>query len=263
MHILGIDIGGTNIDLVFYDGEFSHLGTYSTSEILPIFSEFTQQILDKNEADTVGIGVAAWIQEGKLILTPNLPKVPEISANIPVFFENDANCFALYSSYYFKKSNMVGVTIGTGVGGGIVIGGRIYIGGGLAGEVGHFVVEEDGKECTCGGRGHLEAYFGGWSLKKTYGKEVKVLMQNEELVYDTVEYRYFCREIANIITLMDPEAVVFGGRIGMALKRERLREDIYNYLMPQFKPEIEIMHDALAVAKGACLMALEKTGGQK
>ena len=262
MHILGIDIGGTNIDLVFYDGDFRHLGTYPTSKYLPNFSKFTEKILDENKADGIGIGVAAWIQQGKLVLTPNLPKVPEISVDLPFFFENDANCFALYSSHFFRKNNMIGITVGTGVGSGIVINGRLYTGGGLAGEIGHFVVEKGGKECTCGGRGHLEAYFGGWSLRKTYGKEVKVLMQNEELVYDTVEYEYFCREIANIITLMDPEAVVFGGRIGMALKKERLKDDIYSYLMPQFQPEIEIMNDALAVAKGACLMALGKMGGQ-
>ncbi|HID43366.1 MAG TPA: ROK family protein [Archaeoglobaceae archaeon] len=256
MKILGIDVGGTNIDCVIFDGEFTYLGTYPTSDYIKNFEKFINKLLKENNADAVGVGVALWIKEGKPVLAPNLPEIPELSDSA-IFFENDANCFAIYSHHIFNYLNIFAVTVGTGVGGGIIINGELYRGGGLAGEVGHVVVGGEEK-CTCGGKGHLEAYFGGWALKKKYRRSVRELLSGEKFFYSSEEFRLFCREIANVVTILDPEAVVFGGRIGMNIDKKRLKECVYSQLMPYFSPKIEILCDELAVAKGACVMAMNQ-----
>jgi len=257
MRILGIDIGGTNIDCVVFDEDFFHIGTYATSSNIKNFDKFLNKLAEEYSVNAVGIGAALWIKNGEPVLAPNLPEIPEISASFPVFFENDANCFAIFSHHVFGYENILAITVGTGVGSGIIINGELYIGDGLAGEIGHVVVDSR-EECHCGGRGHLEAYFGGWALKKRYNRNVKELMANEEFFYSSNEFRLFCREVANAITILDPNAVVIGGRIGMNMDKEKLKDCIYSFLMPQFSPEIEILVDELAVAKGACIMAIKR-----
>lgn len=257
MGVIGIDVGGTNIDCVVFDGDFEYIGTFPTSDYIKKFNEFLNEIVDENNADAAGIGAALWFKKGKPVLAPNLPEIPGVSLPVPIFFENDANCFAIYSHHISGRRNILAITVGTGVGSGIIINGELYSGGGLAGEIGHVVIDNK-EECHCGGIGHLEAYFGGWALKRRYGKSVRELIADEEFFYSLDEFRVFCREVANAITILDPEAVVIGGRIGMNMDKKRLKEGIFSYLMPQFSPEIEILDDELAVAKGACIMAIQR-----
>jgi glucokinase/N-acetylglucosamine kinase len=253
--IIGVDVGGTNIDIVAFDGEFEHVATYSTKDEISKLNDILNDLIAKFNVKAVGIGLAAWIKKGKIIKMPNISGEFKISLKVPTIFDNDANCFAFYSAKYFGFKNVIGITVGTGIGSGIVLGGKLIKGEGLAGEIGHWFVGGN-EECTCGGKGHLEAYFGGWSIKKRFGKPAEDLFKDGS-IYKVDGLKMLCVAVANAVTLLDPEAVVFGGRIGGNLDVNILKDEIYRYLMDVFKPEILTLKDPLAVAKGACLLVKE------
>ncbi len=252
--IVGVDVGGTNVDVVCYDGNFKHVATYRTKDVVENLNDLLKRIARDLKAEKIGIGFAGWIRKGRILKAPNV-KV-SISFDLPVPFrvENDANCFALYSSHELGFENLMGITVGTGVGSGVVIEGKIYRGRGLAGEIGHWFVGGD-RKCTCGGRGHLEAYFGGWSFESR-GMNPRELVESGK-IYDLKDFETFCLCVANAVTLLDVECVAFGGRIGGALSEEVLKERIGRYLMPEFDTEVRVIKDPLAVAKGACLAVME------
>ncbi len=254
--ILGVDIGGTNIDIVVYDGEFRHVATYPTKETLTKLNEILNDLIERFNVKAVGIGLAAWIKRGKIVKMPNISGKFEISLKVPFVLDNDANCFALYSAKHFGLKNVIAITVGTGIGSGIVMDGRLIHGEGLAGEIGHWFVGGD-EECTCGGKGHLEANFGGWSIRKRFGRDAKDLLEDGS-IYRIEGFKLMCIAVANAITLLDPEAVVFGGRIGGNLDPQILKSEIYRYLMAGFEPEILTLKDPLAVAKGASLLVEEQ-----
>ncbi len=253
--ILGVDVGGTNIDIVSYDGEFRHVATYPTKDTIGRLGEVVNEIVNELGVEVVGIGLAAWIKRGRVIKMPNIRGELSIELEVPYVLDNDANCFTYYSARFFELKNVFGVTVGTGVGGGIVADGRLVHGEGLAGEIGHWFVGGD-EECTCGGKGHLEAYFGGWSFRKRFGRDAKEMVEDGS-VYRIDGFEKFCVALANAITLLDPEAVVLGGRIGGNLNVGVVKERVYEFLMDGFEPEILTLNDPLAVAKGACLIAEE------
>ncbi len=253
--ILGVDIGGTNIDIVVFDGDFRHVATYKTKATLANLNEILNDLIEQFNVKAVGIGLAAWIKKGKIVKMPNIGGKFDINLNVPFVLDNDANCFAYYSAKLFGFKNAIGITIGTGIGSGIVMDGRLVRGEGLAGEIGHWFVGGD-EVCTCGGRGHLEAYFGGWSIRKRFGRDAKELFEDGS-IYGIEGFRLMCIAVANAVTLLDPEAVIFGGRIGGNLDVQILKTEIYRYLMEGFEPEIKTLKDPLAVAKGACLLAEE------
>src|SRR5581483_7695446 len=143
-YVVGIDIGGTNIvaGTVAEDG----------SELLGLVSEptFPEQ----------GRGV--------VLVTPNLgwtnfPVRDRLAAalGLPATLDNDANC-AIFGEWWRgaarRAEHVVGLTIGTGIGGGIVLGGRIYRGASdIDGEIGHMTIDSTGRRCKCGNYGCLEA----------------------------------------------------------------------------------------------------------
>jgi len=253
MRILGVDIGGTNTDVVFYDGNFHRIGSFPTKEAFSSgISNFIGEIIEETKANAVGIGAAVWYKDGRPVYSPNLPSLPEISLDVPTAVENDANCFAVYAYHVFGFANLLAVTVGTGIGSGLITNGELYRGDGLAGEIGHWFVGGNAL-CSCGGKGHLEAYFGGRALKK-YG-DVKELVSSGK-IYSMQEFEMFCIAIANAVKLLD-SAIVLGGRLGMNLDIDRVREVTYRYLGSMFQPAIVAMEDNLAVAKGACLVCVK------
>jgi glucokinase/N-acetylglucosamine kinase len=243
--ILGIDVGGTYTDVVGYDGKFHHLTTLKTAEAIHRLNE----IIDEFKAKAIGIGAAVWIRGSEFVHAPNLPFIPEFRIEKPFIVENDANCFAYYASKSEGYRNLLGITVGTGIGGGIITDGKIYKGIGIAGELGHTYVGGK-KVCRCGGRGHLETVFGGWALKEPE----KVISSGE--VYETENFRTFCISIANAIMILNPEAVAFGGRIGSRLDVKEVKKVVAEYIHPLFEPEFISIKDDLAVAKGACMLAM-------
>ncbi len=254
--ILGVDVGGTNIDIVvFENNKFKHVATYSTKKDFSRLNEILNKLIKDLNIKKIGIGIAGWIKKGKIIKAPNLPFYNiNFDLKAPFFMDNDANCFALYSAKHFGCKTLIGITVGTGIGTGIVINGKIFKGEGLAGEIGHWVIGGN-KICKCGGIGHLECYFSGWIIEEKFGRKVIELFKTGE-IYKIEGFRVFCIAVANAITLLDPEAVVFGGRIGGNINVEKLKNEIYRYLMDGFEPKIFTLNDPLAVAKGACFLTL-------
>ncbi len=245
--ILGIDIGGTNTDIAVMDNKEFTLKTIKTTEIINI-----HEIVDFSSIEAVGVGVAAWFEGNRIIHAPNLPKIPKIDFSKPTVIDNDANCFAYYASKVLNCRNLLGITVGTGIGGGIITDGRIYRGKGAAGEIGHTYVGGK-RKCKCGGTGHLETYFGGWAFRE-YGEGAEMMLRTGE-IYECEGFRLFCISIANAIMILHPEAVAVGGRIGGRLDWRRLRDGIHEWLPDVIEVEVHTIKDDHAVAKGAAMLA--------
>lgn len=183
MYYIGIDLGGTNIavGLVDEDCKIVHSDSVPTlkerhwSEIIRDMAELALKVVadsghSLDEVKAVGIGCPGSIDKdnGVVVYSNNIvmdhvPMAEEIRKyiDLPVFLENDANAAALgeYAIYGEGVSSFVFMTLGTGVGGGIILNGKVWSGfNGAGAEIGHQSLVFDGKPCTCGRRGCLEAY---------------------------------------------------------------------------------------------------------
>lgn len=183
---LGIDLGGTEVKLAVVDnqGKIIDEGTVATDTfsapetLCRAIAQRAAQLKNFSKLSGTGIGVAGDIDQvnGVVRFSPNLPKWK--NANLrkmfagtlpaPIVVDNDANVAALGALWLDakgKKQNLICVTLGTGVGGGIVIDGKIYRGvTGTAGEIGHLTLDPNGPLCKCGNRGCIERYVGGPNL---------------------------------------------------------------------------------------------------
>jgi glucokinase len=184
---LGIDIGGTNIKMgaVASDGTVVARGlieTRPTEGAAPAFVRIHEaaRTLAPGGINGVGIGCAGLVDEqrGVLASSPNLKgwegaRLAPLAArhfSVPVVIQNDANCAAYGESMArgTQGRNLVLITLGTGVGGGIVVDGRLVRGViGFGGEIGHMTVDPDGPRCHCGRKGCLEAFVGSYAIKRT------------------------------------------------------------------------------------------------
>jgi len=251
--ILGIDVGGTNIDVVVMrDGDLE-ISSFKTADAITCLSDFVDERWPDVKA--VGVGIAAWFEicksKRKIIHAPNLSVIPEFSFSKPFIVDNDANCFAYFASKMLGVKNLLGVTVGTGIGGGVVYEGKIYRGCGAAGEIGHIYVGGD-RKCKCGGRGHLETYFGGWALSKY--KDMKEILSSGE-IYECKGFELFCISIANAVLILHPEVVAIGGRIGARLNEKKMRDGIRKWLPDVLDVKVQIIKDDYAAAKGAAMLA--------
>ena len=183
-YYVGIDLGGTNIVAGVVDEEYNIVAKASTKTNCPrpekeIADDMAKMAVEAvknakltmNDIEWVGVGTPgiANSSTGIIEYSNNLgfkdtPMVKYIQEKIdkPVFIENDANA-AAYGEYVAGAAkgakNAVCITLGTGVGGGIIIDGKIYAGSNFAGaEIGHTVIEVDGAQCSCGRKGCFEAY---------------------------------------------------------------------------------------------------------
>ncbi len=268
--LIGVDLGGTNIrmGIVTPDGKVLKRVQYITDVSKGGLALFEQLVLnlndliqkyfkESNQLIGIGIGVAGPIdmKKGVMIAPPNLPALDgfpiraflqkRISSSI--FIENDANAFTLGEGWVGAAKgckDYCGITLGTGVGGGIVVDGKILHGSkGMAGEVGHMVVDPAGPLCGCGGRGCLEVYASGTGIKRMALEAVKkgkgegILKQSggdpekitPEKVFKAAQSgdltskkifsemgRYLGLGLVNLIHLFNPEKIVIGGKVSQA-----------------------------------------------
>ena len=183
-YAIGVDLGGTNLRVAAVDESGKLLEKLSSGTdlargrdvVIDEMTEAIRRLLDSfrghGESRGVGIGVPGIIDmdTGMLRESPNLPGWSEFPVHaeierrlgIPVMLENDANAAALGEKWLGAAKdyeNMCMLTLGTGVGGGIVLDGKIWHGmNGMAGELGHINVEPEGHPCNCGSRGCVEQY---------------------------------------------------------------------------------------------------------
>ncbi len=181
---IGIDLGGTKCLGVVVDPSGAVLdelrvptpkGPVAT---LGVVGDVAEELRRRHpQVEAVGVGVPGLVDaEGVLRYAPNLPGVDELPVAAPlaerlgvrVVVENDASCAGWgerEAGAARGRDHVVLVTLGTGIGGGIVLGGRLYRGHhGFAGEIGHMVVDPDGPPCPCGQRGCWERYASGSGL---------------------------------------------------------------------------------------------------
>lgn len=292
---VGIDIGGTNtkIGLVNQDGALLHFRTFRTTDPKN-FDEYTNKVKeitiellqekDLSYADVVGVGVGAPNGNGKTGYIENPPNIkhwgtvdlvqPFLKAfDKKVVLENDANVAALGEGKWGAAKGMkhfIVVTLGTGIGTGIVSHGKLLSGSnGLASEGGHIMIEKNGRNCGCGGRGHLEDYGSVRGIKLTTKeitgedlsfKEISERYHaNDKLIHKVFEQTadYLGHGLSIMGSLFAPEAIIIAG--GVATIGELLRSNIeqyYNqYVFAPFKDSTQILISDISTAEGAVLGA--------
>lgn len=262
MLVAGVDVGGTNIEVGLVDGRHQVVARSKKSTpqdgpgaVIATIGELIDSLKEKPAA--VGVGIPGAVNAGKVMTVPNLPhwsadidlgKRLSKTLGLPVALGNDANVGLLgewLAGAAEGADNVLGVWMGTGIGGGLILDGRPYTGSrGAAGEVGHVIVRADGALCSCGRRGCVEAYAGRRLMSKTVraihesGRETSLFKiqqaegkaQPTSKVWaralkegDTLAREVFTAGIStlgmgigSILNVLDLERVVMGG--GMAEK---------------------------------------------
>ena len=248
---IGIDIGGTDTKIGLVDVHNKLLDSVCiptkaerpADEVIRTVAETALSILDKNgiameQCVGVGIGVPGTVDRKKGIVRysnnirwEDVPLVKEMSTYLPIPVEiaNDADCAALGETIAGAGQecrDVVMITLGTGVGGGVVLDGEIYEGRGIGGsELGHMVIVENGEPCTCGRRGCLEAYASATALKREAKRASKkelipseifaLAKQGDPAMKKVVEIyiRRLGLGIVNIVNIFRPQLVLLGGGI--------------------------------------------------
>jgi len=266
--VLAVDIGGTKIIAAVFstDGQLLAKDVYPTlagdgvsAVIERIFTAIdrllSQNITEISQLDCIGIAVAGAIDSNRGLVTvsPNLPGWLDVPLRyivqdryqVDAFLVNDASAAALGEHRFGVGrgvSNLILLTLGTGIGGGIVINGEMYCGVcGSAGEIGHMVIDVNGPECACGNRGCLEALASGTAVARdairriTQGEKSSLVEMAEgkiesitaetvgtaarngdSLALDVLSRaaNYLGVGMVNLVNIFNPEMIVLGG--GMA-----------------------------------------------
>lgn len=297
--IVGVDLGGTNIVVgtLTEDGHqlFGLLreptpvargpdaAVDCIADLIRRSLEQTREANPSQPLDVVGVGIGAPgpldTARGVVVTTPNLgwrnmPLRQRVSdaTELPAALDNDANCAILGEWWRGAAQNarvVVGLTIGTGVGGGIVLEGRIYHGASdVAGEVGHMTIDITGRRCNCGNYGCLEAYASGPAIAARAAEGIEAGAESSlvqlvdgdlhaitaQIVYDAASHgddlalevvhdtaRFLGVGIASLVNIFNPEIVVVCGGVTAAgewlfrpLRKEVTRR--------AFEPAVRVCH---------------------
>lgn len=319
--VLGIDIGGTNlvVGAVAEDGsrvigEHSRptapsRGPEAIIDELVSMADQTREALrrEADGAELSGVGVGAPgpldTEQGIVFLTPNLgwvnmPLRERVShgLGLPTQIDNDANCAVLGESWVGAARGgryVLGITIGTGIGGGIVIDGLLHHGASdCAGEIGHMTIDMDGRRCGCGNYGCLEAYASGPAIAMRAIEQVRsgaesklaelaggdldrVTAQTvyaaaalgDELAGEVVRStaQYLGTGLANLLNAFNPDLVVIMG--GVTQAGDRLFDALRRVVAQRaFRPAVEACRivpgnlAGLAGVYGAAKVYLNRSG---
>jgi glucokinase len=238
---IGIDVGGSGVRAVavFADGRRAgkvHRAPIKSRErsevlgrVVDVVAQATAEI--RGKVAGIGVGLPAFLElpEGVVRLAPNLPELNgwraaeelESALKCPVVLENDANA-AAYGEHWLgvgaERDPFLLLTLGTGVGGGIVLGGEVLHGRrGMAAELGHVTVYHDGAPCGCGARGCLEAHASATAIVRMFMEETSRM---EEAAFREVygpREKLTAQELAELAARGDTPAFTAFARAGTAL----------------------------------------------
>ena len=274
-YLVGVDLGGTKILSGIFSSSLKCIGRSKMSTkpergpevVIERIAHCIQDAVDECDLDLkqvrgIGIGAPGSVDpdNGKVMFAGNLgwkdvslKKELEKQLDLPVFLGNDCNICTLgvhEVELDGKPRNMMGIFLGTGIGGGLIIEGKLYHGfNRTAGEIGHMVLEVNGPKCTCGNKGCWEAFSSRSALfrqvqqavkegQKTILTEMlgndlkdlrsgdlrKAIKQGDKFVEHIVEEaaKYNGVAVANLINIINPEVVVIGGGLMDALENEMM-----------------------------------------
>ncbi|MBV9822740.1 MAG: ROK family glucokinase [Actinobacteria bacterium] len=262
---IGVDIGGTKVAGGVVDDQGRVLDTArratpgtDVAQTQAVIVEVVRELADRHEVTAVGIGAAGWIATDRatVLFSPHLAWRDEPlrdalagAIGMPVLVENDANA-AAWAEYRFGAARGAGVavmvTLGTGIGGGLVVDGALYRGAyGVGCEYGHMSMVPDGRRCACGNRGCWEMYASGRALARDareladvspVGAHRLMTLAGGDLnrltgplvteaaregdpaaveIY-TAMGRWLGRGLANLAAVLDPTVFVIGGGVSEA-----------------------------------------------
>ena len=244
MYLL-FDIGGTNMRLaISSDGK-----TVSEPTIVPTPPDFQDglktikniagQLTGGQKIEGVAGGIAGPLDKGKTMLVKsphigewiNKPLKVELETifKVPVFLENDANLGGLGEATAgagIGYSIVAYLTVSTGVGGVRLVNGKIDENS-LGFEPGHQIIIPEGNLCQCGGKGHLEAYVGGFYLEKIYGQKAEKL--HDSAIWDQVA-KYLAIGLNNATVHWSPNIIVLGGSVMDSIPLQKVRTYLQEFL---------------------------------
>jgi len=262
---VGVDVGGTKIAAGVVDEQGSLLKTLrrespasDSEQIKETIAELVLELAAEHTVDAVGVGAAGFVDVGRstVIFAPNLawrdePLKSELEQrlDLPVVIENDANA-AAWGEFAFGAGadvdDLLLVTVGTGIGGGLVLGGQLHRGTfGVAAEIGHFRVVPRGRPCRCGNLGCWEQYGSGSALVRDARERIvsgapdtrflldlaagdvhaisgplitQAAREGDPLAVDLLANlgRWLGEGIASLAAVLDPTVVVIGGGVADA-----------------------------------------------
>src|SRR6266700_2835831 len=312
-YVVGVDFGGTKILAGVFDDKFECRGRArvstkadrSADEVIGRIARCVREAVDECDLElkqirAIGIGAPGAVDSdsGRVIFAPNLgwndvplKKELEKQIDVPVWLENDCNVCTLgvYEvELKAKPRELIGIFLGTGIGGGLILEGKLYSGfNRTAGEIGHMVLEIGGPKCGCGNKGCFEALASRTAIfrkikeavkegQKTILTEMlgpdledlrsgdlrKALKRGDKFVEHVIEEaaEYTGIAVANLINLFNPEVIVIGGGLMEQLEDEMLAiivETAMDYSMPGTTKGIEIiatqLGDDAGITGGAVL----------
>jgi len=304
--VLGVDIGGTNTKLGYVDQKGNCLESASmpTNGTQPAESFFHRLQENANhlygklqpECELVGIGIGAPnanFYKATIEHPPNLCwEVVDVRAllgryfAVPMAVTNDANAAALGEMLFGVAQGMkdfIVITLGTGLGSGIVANGALIYGAdGFAGEIGHTIVDETGRECGCGKRGCLETYCSATGLCRTVQELICTTLESselrrvsfEELTAEKVSIAAQRRDrlalqafescgtilglkLADSVAHLSPEAIILFGGLAAAgdLILNPTRRSMEAHLFPIFRNKVKLLLSKLTAGNAAILGA--------
>lgn len=283
MYSIGIDVGGMSIKIgIVSNGEIINKMTQETDRLGGLdkladdIIELINNILNKNNIDikeinTIGIGFPGVVAKNGAVTCVNLglnnalvaPKIQEKFSNTRVMVGNDANVAALaeyaYGSMRGYDSGVM-ITLGTGIGGGVVINDKLITGAnGIGAEIGHMMLSTNYFDCNCGNNGCFETFCSATAIIKYAVKLVEegrktIIMdkaendvnnitakivfdsykENDEVAIEVISRfkKYLAMGLANVVNFIDPDVISIGGGVSNAsdIVLEGLSEGIKNYL---------------------------------
>jgi glucokinase len=231
--VLGVDVGGTKVAVGAVGGREARevvehpTDTSSGEHLLDGIEACVREVIAKvGEPAAIGVGVPSQIEfaTGTVLTSVNIPlagvalrEVLGHRLGVPIYVDNDANCAGLAEAELMEERNLVMLTLGTGVGGGVVTDGRIFRGAhGLGAELGHFSIIADGPPCpgSCPNRGCLESLCSGTALERD-ATELGKARPDTKLGRLFAEHgRVSGREAVAAAQAGDPEASLLFERLG-------------------------------------------------